>query len=205
MEKKQTWIPLVVANEEGTVHLANLRLVSLSCSVCTCRQRSKVWIVIWNVTQRLGESPALLILSCTAVSTGVLLFEIRVKMGGNCHPRLNIYEVIDSKEVPWGKFAKYSGKRVKQNWNRSEVSGWSRITKYTPSRRCVWRTVLYWLVPHFALVLCLGQTQWSSGNIVITVCSGNFTCPVLKHGPRSLVFTRVEGTLSLRRIERDCW
>ena len=59
-----------------------------------------LWIIIWKEIQRLGESPAVHNMLNTALCIRVLLFEIRVKMGGNCHLKLNISEVIDSKEVP---------------------------------------------------------------------------------------------------------
>ena len=60
-----------------------------------------------------GENPEVIRTSLMVNCTRVLLFEIRVTIGGSFHQNLNIYEVFDSREVPWGNIAKYSGKRVK--------------------------------------------------------------------------------------------
>ena len=48
----------------------------------------------------LGESPGSHSASQTALCIRVLLFEIRVIIGGSFHQKLNISEVFDSKEVP---------------------------------------------------------------------------------------------------------
>ena len=120
---------------------------------------------------------------------GVSLFESRVITGGSFHQRLNIYEVFDSKEVPWGNIAKYSEKRVKQNWNRLEVSGWTKpLTEWDSSR---FRRAM--ASRQRSAVIRLQLRSW----LLLPAPSGMrgalFTCPVLKHGPRSLACMRVRG------------
>ena len=142
----------------------------------------------------LGENPRCHFTARLVLCIWVSLFDIGVTSGGSYHRKLNMAEVSDSKQVPWGKIAKYSEKRVKQNWNRVEVSGWTDPYLAQNLILCIGAsTFRTCLMVYLHRRYDFGQLRMGKGWIQTLLRIGWFIHPVLKHGPRSLVYMRVKG------------